>query len=259
VGRLRGKTRAGRLALWDALLVRLFSDLLAHGVVEVGTGERADTVLELASLLDALGASLVALEVHPNRAAVARAALAGRGVPVLQADALEAVEGPGRGVVRCANVLRQYPTEMVRMAHAGLASRAQVGGVVLEGSCDAGGDVGTFHVLRVTPTGVKREGVVFFSSFAQGFAPIQMRDWLPRDLRKEVRSGGALQDFFGAWRSAWSAHRVGTPAVDFREAAKVMGVRWVDLSDVRPEAAAMFWEPAGGVPTPTGWSAGAER
>jgi len=251
VGRLRGKTRAGRLALWDALMVGLFPEPVSRGVAEVGAGERADTLLDLAALLGGTGASLAVLEVHPRRAAMAREALAGHRVAVWETDALEPVAVPGQGVVRCANVLRQYPVAMVSSGHEGLGSRVHIGGVVLEGSCDAGGDVGSFHVLRKTEAGLERESLVFFTSFARGFAPIQMRDWLPRDLRHQVRAGGALERFFGAWTAGWAAERTGLPPVDFRSACDALGAQWVDLSDVRSDAAAMVWRPADGVPAPT--------
>ena len=252
VGRLRGKTRAGRLALWDALLTRQWAGMVASGVLEVGAGERADTVLELAAAVDA---PLTVMELHPGRVRMLAAALAaqpgtGQAVALCEGNALQPANERAFGVVRCANVLRQYPPGAVPRAHAGLASRVLSGGVVLEGSCDAGGDVGAFHVLRVTPTAVRRESLVFFSSFQRGFAPIQLRDWLPRDLRKEVRSGGAMQAFFESWMAAWREVRVGQPTEDFRRAAHTLGGEWVDLSAARPGAAAMVWTPPDGVPEP---------
>jgi len=252
VGRLRGKTRAGRLVLWDALLGRKWPGLAASGVLEVGAGERADTVLELMATVDA---PLTVMELHPGRVRMLAAALAAqaesrRSVTICEGNALQPADKPAFGVVRCANVLRQYPKQAIRRAHSGLASRVWPGGVVLEGSCDAGGDVGAFHVLRVTPTAVRRESLVFFSSFQRGFAPIQLRDWLPRDLRKEVRSGGAMQAFFEGWTAAWRQVRGGQPAEDFRKAAHALGGEWVDLSGARAGAAAMIWTPPDGVPEP---------
>ena len=242
VGRLRGKTRVGRLALWDALLVRLWPGEAADGVLEVGAGERVDTV---AALVDAVDGEVTVVELHPRRAEMVRAA--GLSVRVLERDGL-AGEPLGVGVVRAANVLRQYPVDGVAAAHVGLGGWARDGGVVLEGSCDANGDVGAFHVLRVTAGGVRREGLVFFSSFARGFAPIQLRDWLPRDLRKTVRPDGAMGPFFAEWMRVWRETRAGVPAVDFRRSAAALGCSVVELGDVREGAAAMVWRPEGGVP-----------
>ena len=81
VGRLRGKTRAGRLRIWDALLVRRFLDEVQGGMLEVGVGERPDTLLELA---DVLGCAPTAVELHPRRVEAARAATP---FCILEADA----------------------------------------------------------------------------------------------------------------------------------------------------------------------------
>jgi hypothetical protein len=153
-------------------------------------------------------------------------------------------------LVRCANVLRQYPASEVARAHAALVAHTRIGGVVLEGSCDAGGDVGSFHVLRHGPDGLCREGLVFFSSFARGFAPIQLRDWLPCDLRREVRTGGVMLDLFDQWTRTWKLVRQGHPSTDFRLAAAAMGGvgSHIDLSAVQPGAGAWLWTPAMGVP-----------
>mgnify|MGYP003334783926 CR=1 FL=1 len=132
VGRLRGKTSAGRLRLWDALCAARFPAACARGVVDVGLGERADTTVEL---LESLGQPVLALEVHPTRVAWARERLRGRPIEVLEVDALlGAREGPRGGLLRCANVLRQYPVEAVAQAHSALCSWVEEGGIVLEGS-----------------------------------------------------------------------------------------------------------------------------
>lgn len=248
VGRLRGKTRAGRLRLWDALLEPLFSADCSHGVLDVGVGERPDTLVELATVLDH---PPTAIEVHPRRVAAARAATV---FPILEGDALQPPRGAERfGLVRCANVLRQYPVEAVEQAHRGLIAHCRPGGVVLEGSCDASGDVGCFHVLRSAPDGFTRSGLVFFSSFARGFAPIQLRDWLPRDLRRQVRDGGVMADFFRRWTTVWSAVRQRNAPIDFRRSVDALAEpgRVVDLSSTQSGAAAFFWTPEGGVPQPS--------
>ena len=247
VGRLRGKTRAGRLRLWDGLLERQFADVISEGVLEVGVGERPDTLLELAA---ALGRAPTAIEVHPRRVATARAAA---GFEIMAGDALEPPTGPARyGLVRCANVLRQYPVAEVERAHAALVAHTTMAGVALEGSCDAGGDVGCFHVLQRGERGPRRVALVFFSSFVRGFAPIQLRDWLPRDLRREVRAGGVMAEFFARWTEAWRGVREGNAPADFRRSVEALALpgRVVDLSAVEPLAAAWVWAPEGGVPRP---------
>ena len=250
VGRLRGKTACGRLRLWDALCQLMYADVCARGLVDVGIGERADTTVEL---LRWIGAPVVALEVHPVRVEQARARLAGLPVEVLETDALKgASDGPRGGLLRCANVLRQYPVSVVDSAHAALLSWVDDAGVVLEGSCDKAGHVGAMHILAKGREGPVRSALGFVTDFQRGFAPIQLRDHLPCDLRREVRAGGCMADFFVRWTHAWRDHRTGDPATDFRRAAEAMG------SDVEVHAfsaadgggAALLWRPPGGVPRP---------
>lgn len=250
VGRLRGKTRPGRLHLWDALCQAVFVDSCARGVVEVGIGERAYTTREL---LQWAPGPVVALEVHPRRAALAAEALSDAPVTVLEADALVPSETGGRGgLLRCANVLRQYPVDAVGRAHAALSTWVDDEGVVLEGSCDKVGHVGALHVLRKCDGTLQRAGLAFLTDFRRGFAPIQLRDHLPRDLRRQVRAGGCMADFFFRWTRCWQDTRTGSPQVDFKAAGDAMGddVEVVFLDAWSPGGMALLWRPAGGVPLP---------
>lgn len=258
VGRLRGKTCAGRLGLWDALCQALFADECALGVVDVGIGERADTTLDL---LDWLDAPVTALEVHPRRAELARQTLAGHPVRVLEVDPLTtASRHPVGGLLRCANVLRQYPVAGVDRAHLGLSAWVHEGGVVLEGSCDKAGHVGAFHILRRSGSGPIREALAFVTDFERGFAPIQLRDHLPRDLRREARDGGCMTVWFDRWTDAWQSTRTGSPRADFVAAAQLLGddVQLVVFEGLERSGAALVWRPLDGVPRPTKgpWSGG---
>ena len=258
VGRLRGKTSAGRLRLWDALCAARFPAVCARGVVDVGLGERADTTVEL---LESLGQPVLALEVHPTRVAWARERRRGRPIEILEVDALlGAGEGPRGGLLRCANVLRQYPVEAVAQAHSALCSWVEEGGIVLEGSCDKEGHVGAMHILQRAAHGPHRRALAFVTDFRRGFAPIQLRDHLPRDLRRQVRPGGCLMDFFARWSAAWQDTRAGDPAEDFRRAAAALGaeVELVELGSEDDPSAALIWSPAAGVPRPGGSQPGTQ-
>ncbi len=253
VGQLRGRTRAGRLRGWDAWMVARLSDLLPAGCVDIGTGDEADTVAELSEVLTPLGCPLAVLEVHPGRAARATERLAPHGVEVQCRDAL-AGQGDGvAGVVRCANVLRQYPVADIPAAHCALATEVRPGGVVLEGSSDTDGHVFSFYVLRRGGNTLQREALVFGTDFVRGFAPIQFRDYLPRDVRRQVQPGGVLEAWFGRWTAAWSAVRTGHAPTDFRLAAEVL--RDDNVACVAfPDGLALEWRPLGGVPVPVGVS-----
>lgn len=238
VGRLRGKTHAGRLQMLEEVIDHLWGELLCHGAVDIGVGEDPVTVVEWATRLG----SVTAVEAHPRRAAAAQEL---PGVTVVQADALDG--GPGTaGVVRCANVLRQYPTAQVPHAHAALVSWVVDGGAVLEGSCDAQGHVGAFHGLRRRGASVERACLVFVTDFARGFAPIQLRDQLPRDLRRAVTPKTAIGTFFSRWMAAWRDGRVGDPRTDFDRAATAL--HDCGLLHLTKGRRALVWRPDGGVP-----------
>lgn len=238
VGQLRGRSRPGRLRLWEDALELLWPELLAAGAVDVGVGEDPVTVAEWAVRLG----GLTAVEVHPRRAETARAL---PGVTVIEADVLQPPDGASAGVARCANLLRQYPLEAVPAAHASLLRWVQPGGVVAVGSCDREGHVGSFLALRRQESKPSREALVLLTDFARGFAPLQLRDHLPRDLRWSVRPDTPVGRFFSCWTAAWEAVRTGAPRHDGpASAAAVPHLQ----ACVLPEGCAFVWRPPGGVP-----------
>lgn len=241
VGQLRGRSRPGRLRLWEDALEGLCGDLLDAGAVDLGVGEDPVTVAEWAARLGAL----TAVEVHPRRAEAARGL---SGVSVVQSDAFAPPHGATAGVARCANLLRQYPLEAVPAAHAALAGWVRPGGVVAVGSCDREGHVGSFLLLRRgpgSPGTPAREALVLLTDFARGFAPLQLRDHLPRDLRWSVRPGTRMGDFFASWTAAWEAVRTGDARRDGPASAEA-----VPHLEARALASgcAFVWRPPGGVP-----------
>ena len=238
VGRLRGRSRPGRLRLWEDALEGLCGDLLDAGAVDLGVGEDPVTVAEWAARLG----SLTAVELHPRRAEAARGL---PGVAVVQADALAPPPGATAGVARCANLLRQYPLEAVPAAHAALAGWVRPGGVVAVGSCDREGHVGSFLLLRRGRGTPAREALVLLTDFARGFAPLQLRDHLPRDLRWSVRPGTPMGAFFASWTAAWEAVRTGEARRDGPASAEA-----VPHLEARALASgcAFVWTPPGEVP-----------
>lgn len=237
VGRLRGKSQPGRLRLWEDAIAALWPDLLALGAVDLGVGEDPVTAGEWAARLG----GLTAVELHPRRAAAARSV---PGLTVLECDALVPPPGASAGVARCANLLRQYPIPQVPAAHAALVGWVRPGGVVVAGSCDRGGHVGAFVALRRGPRGPSREALVFLTDLTRGFAPIQLRDQLPRELRWSVQPNTPMGTFFSAWTAQWEATRSGHPRADFCAAAALPDCALLDL----PSGWGLVWRPPGGVP-----------
>lgn len=217
--RLRGRTRRGRSALLDAALLSRERELIARCdgpfadalFVDVGVGEFPWTTLESAAAFRALNPSLrcIGCELDPLRLARARQwqsdgiefapmADAGFGLPPLRAAAR---------LVRAMNVLRGYPEDAVPHAHAALAAPLCAGGLLLEGTSSGDGAVVCCHWIRKQPDGARREALLFATDFSLGFGPLLFRDWLPRDLRRQVRPGVAIGEFLFAWRAAFEARR----------------------------------------------------
>lgn len=236
--RLNGRSRPGRLRLWEDVIEALWGDLLPHGAVDIGVGENPFPAAEWAARLG----GLTAVEVHPRRAAKARAHA---GLTVLEVDALSHSPPGTAGVARCANLLRQYPTPQVPAAHAALVRWVRPGGVVAVGSCDRMGHVCVFHGLRRTPAGVGRERLVFATDFERGFAPLLFRDQLPRDLRRGVQPGTALGAFFAAWTARWTQTRGDDPRASFEDAGRLPDC---SVHSLTGGARALVWCPPGGVP-----------
>ncbi|WP_426750550.1 methylase [Myxococcus sp. Y35] len=261
----RGRTSRGRLRALDAYLCRCERPLLernegpwAHAVfVDVGFGEHPWTTLESAQAFRALNPELtvVGVELDAERAAAAQADADARthfrqgGFELpLRADE------PAR-LVRAMNLLRQGAPERVPEVHRTLAGYLLPSGLLVEGSADATGAVLSAHLLRRASDAAGmpfREGLLFYTDFSHGFAPVLFRDWLPRDLRRRVRPGEPIHDFFAAWSAAWQQARAAghvRPPDAFREAACGLATR-VDGVETDPWLLShgyVVWRPKGGV------------
>ncbi|MCP3097518.1 methylase [Myxococcus sp. K15C18031901] len=264
--RTRGRTAPGRLRALDAYLCRFERELVSRvdgpwaraAFVDVGFGEHPWTTLESAAAFRALHPTLavVGVELDPARARAAQVHADARthfregGFTLPLSD-----EEPAR-LVRAMNLLRQGPPERVPQAHQSLARPVLPSGLVVEGSCDPTGSVLTAHLLRrgedagAPPA---REALLFQTDFAQGFAPVLFRDWLPRDLRRRVRPGEPIHVFFEEWTEAWRQARAAghtAPAEAFGESVARLGARMggVVVDRWLLEAGYLVWRPEGGVP-----------
>src|SRR5690606_9744123 len=144
---------------------------------------------------------VIAVEQAPHRVARARATLVGTPELELRQGGLPLPLHTGEDVrwVRVMNVLRSYPLEAARVAHAILARQLPEGTWVWEGSTDPRGHLLCCHLLCARGGAMERSGLLFATDFGRGFAPLQFRDCLPRDLRRRVRPGHPLHTFFARW------------------------------------------------------------
>lgn len=142
----RGTTAARRLRRIDRWLLAAHPGLLRRKdlvVVDLGFGELPTTTLELAHQLRAVNPTVqvVGLDINAERVAVAQR-FARPGVEF-------AVGGFELGerradVVRALNVLRQYDETAVDAAWQRMTTQLKPGGVLVEGTCDEGGRLGSW-------------------------------------------------------------------------------------------------------------------
>jgi hypothetical protein len=269
----RGKTRRGRLARLDALILHRERALFARNdgeyedacVIDVGVGEEPHTTLELAASLATLATRRKLIGVEIDRERFERA----RRVVIDTTDLREHVElrhgGAGFALplehgeralwVRAMNLLRGYSEDAACVAHATLATSLVPGGVLVEGSGSPEGGVLCAHLLRrgESDGALHREALFFVTDFSQGFAPQIFRDRLPRDLRKHAKFGGVLHPFFEGWQASFveaRGHTGQAPRTLFEESARrlAMRVEGVEQDEGAWGQGVMVWRPFGGVP-----------
>jgi len=252
----RGRTRPGRLRALDAYLLRFEAPLLAQGsgpFIDLGFGETPATTLEAAAAFRQLDPVLEVhgLEIDPLRLqAAARHQDARTHFQLGGFERLTSL-GPAR-LIRAMNVLRGYRTEELAPAHEALGAALSQGGLAVEGSADPDGGLLTCHLLRKKPTGeVHREALLFFTAFERGFAPLQFRDWLPRDLRRRVLPGEPIHTLLKQWTDAWEATRSTQPTPQRAFSASVQTLAALGEVAADPwlwESGYLLWHPAGGIP-----------
>lgn len=253
----RGKTREGRLDALDRIWLRLdprpTQDSTKRNELawDLGFGAHPHTTLAWSDALCAAGwqAQVLGLEAHPGRAAFATRFDRDN----CRFGHLDATWGPPWDAaprwIRAMNILRQYRASQAQTWHQRWGEQLKAGGQLIEGTCSADGSVLVAHWLVKRPQELSRRGLIFYTDFSQGFAPLLFGDRLPKDLRAHARQQGAIGDFFRRWTQAWSPFRALSPPKAFLESAGQLQSQgepiraWPDKS-----GAVMVWEPSGGVP-----------
>lgn len=228
--KIRSRTAVGRLRGQDLFLAELLSQELRQDdfVVDLGFGEEAWTVLEMAAHLRKIEPNLrvIGLETDPRR-------ISGADPDQNPLNRFEYVEPEeelslrfeGAAMLRAMNVLRSYPAHEIRPTIQNWAKCLRDGGWLLEGSSSASGHILTSHVWRRIGGQVRHLGLLLYTDFSSGFAPWMFRDHLPRDLRRNLKPEVALYQTLAQWHENWLSLSKGAlkQADLFRDSSNFLG------------------------------------
>ena len=196
-----GTNRLRRVDRWIATLpvLRSTPDPL---VVDLGYGASATTPLELHSRLAKVrpDVQVVGIEIDPDR--VRLASLSARPGVSFVVGGFE-VPLPNRRratVIRAFNVLRQYNEDEVPAAWERMVARLQPGGVLIEGTCNEVGRVGSW--VDVTADGPQTLTVSL--RLAELEKPSIVAERLPKALIHRNVPGEAVHEFLLALDRQWA-------------------------------------------------------
>jgi SAM-dependent methyltransferase len=199
----RGTTTPNRLRRMDNWIVARLTDVLRGAadplVVDLGYGATPVTAVELAARLRRArpDVRVLGLEIDADRVA---AALPAADPPLLTfARGGFELAGHRPALVRAANVLRQYDeaaaADAWRLMRAGLAH----GGVVVEGTCDELGRLGSWVLLDA-------DGPVSLTMACRVESldrPSELAERLPKALIHRNVPGEAIHEFLRAFDATW--------------------------------------------------------
>ena len=202
----RGTTNPNRLRRNDNWICSwpATSSVLANGqplVIDLGYGATPITTLELASRIHRHfpAAQILGLEIDPER--VERALPSAR--PPMVDFARGGFELAGRRpqLVRAMNVLRQYDEQPAYAAWDEIVGRLAPGGVLVEGTCDEIGRVGTWVLIDA----VGPRSLTFSCSAEHLDRPETLAERLPKVLIHHNVPGEKIFALISALGAAWDA------------------------------------------------------
>lgn len=216
----RGTTGTNRLRRVDRWIAHLpaIRRTPRPVVADVGFGASAVTSLELWARLArvAPGVEVVGLEIDPDRVATAQAQLVSVAAGETPFSAGSRVSFAHGGfeiplstpptVIRAMNVLRQYDEQDVAAAWRRMAARLAPDGVLVEGTCDELGRVGSW--VDVAPDGLPQRLTLSLrlrSLTDSGFsAPSVVAERLPKALIHRNVPGERVHDLLAALDDEWA-------------------------------------------------------
>lgn len=180
-------------------------------VVDIGLGSHPWTTLALADRLAAWPQlRLIAVDNDPERLRRAARVLPERVELVLGGTDLS--DWAPIRLIRAMNLLRAYRPAEARSARGRLRQALEPGGLLLEGSCSAAGEVGTAELLLPSPT--DRIELLTHCRLEHSFAPARLWPYLPmvwrgpgRLSRRRWLAGDPMACLVRAWSWCFEAAR----------------------------------------------------
>jgi SAM-dependent methyltransferase len=213
----RGTTGTNRLRRNDRYLATLPALRRAADplVVDLGYGASGVTALELHARLrkHRPDVEVVGLEISPERVARARAQMerVRAGATTFAADArvtfavggFEVPLDPGRrpAMIRAMNVLRQYDEDQVAAAWVRSAARLAPGGLLVEGTCDELGRIGSWVDVDTTGTPLRLTISLRLTGLE---TPGIVAERLPKALIHRNVAGERVHEVLTALDRAWT-------------------------------------------------------
>ncbi|MEU5725783.1 class I SAM-dependent methyltransferase [Micromonospora sp. NPDC047738] len=202
----RGTTNPNRLRRVDNWIVETCGDALRAAadplVVDLGYGATPVTAVELrARLATGVRADVrvVGLEIDPVRVAAAQPAADPPGLAFARGGF--ELAGLRPALVRAFNVLRQYDESEVADAWRTVTERLAPGGLLVEGTCDELGRLGSWVLLDATGP----RTLTLAAKLTTLDSPAQLAERLPKALIHRNVPGERIHDLIRALDDAWHA------------------------------------------------------
>jgi hypothetical protein len=233
----RGTTNPNRLRRVDRWITGTLGGVLAAApdplVVDLGYGATPVTCVELASRLRAVRADVrvVGVEIDGDRV-VAAAPAADPPWLTFRRGGFE-LAGLRPALVRAMNVLRQYEEAPARQAWEAMLGQLAPGGLLVEGTCDEVGRLGSWVLLDATGP----VSLTFAAHLASFDRPGTFAERLPKALIHRNVPGepvfALLRAFDAAWDAAAAVAPFGPRQRWLAAVGKLSGDGWPVLGDRR--------------------------
>ncbi len=204
----RGKTTSGRLRRADQLLALAYPFAI-HNLpapfIDLGFGASPVTALDSLRNLRSWNSRLnvIGVEIDAERVRAAQPFVCPGLEFRLGGFNLPLATDEEAGIIRALNVLRQYPEAEYSPSLAMLGSYLIEGGILIEGTSDAPGNLMAANLFVRDGAALQHDGLALMANLRVAFAPRDLQAILPKNYIHHLEPGSPLDQFFGAWTTTW--------------------------------------------------------